>query len=110
MSHQTTRCPAHDPLAHDPRGHGPSVSSALTRESPLQVVLRLMIRGYQRFISPLLPPACRFSPTCSSYALEAIRGHGAFAGSWLAARRLGRCHPFHPGGYDPVPPPPGAGE
>jgi uncharacterized protein len=58
---------------------------------------------YQRLISPVLPPSCRFYPSCSQYALEAVTRHGAFKGSWLAARRLARCHPFHPGGFDPVP-------
>ena len=66
-------------------------------------VLTGLIRGYQRLISPLLPPSCRFHPSCSQYALEAVTRHGALRGSWLAARRLARCHPFHPGGYDPVP-------
>jgi len=66
-------------------------------------LLALLIRGYQRFISPALPPSCRFSPTCSQYALEAITKYGAIKGSWLAMRRLVRCHPFHPGGFDPVP-------
>ncbi|MFL5449461.1 MAG: membrane protein insertion efficiency factor YidD [Gemmatimonadales bacterium] len=61
------------------------------------------IRGYQLFLSPLLPPSCRFTPSCSQYALEAVTRHGALRGSWLAARRLARCHPFHPGGFDPVP-------
>lgn len=61
------------------------------------------IRGYQKFISPALPPSCRFYPSCSQYAIEAIARHGALRGSWLAARRLARCHPFHPGGVDPVP-------
>jgi putative membrane protein insertion efficiency factor len=61
------------------------------------------IRLYQRIISPALPPACRFTPSCSQYALEAVMRHGALRGSWLAVRRLARCHPFHPGGYDPVP-------
>ena len=61
-----------------------------------------MIRAYRRFLSPLLPPACRFEPSCSRYALEAIERHGAARGSVLALRRLARCHPFHPGGYDPV--------
>ena len=59
---------------------------------------------YQRCISPLLPPACRFWPTCSNYAASAIKIHGFWLGSYLAARRLLKCHPFHPGGYDPVPP------
>ena len=66
-------------------------------------VLKLLIRGYQLAISPLFGPRCRFYPSCSHYALEAVTRHGALKGSWLAARRLARCHPFHPGGYDPVP-------
>jgi uncharacterized protein len=61
------------------------------------------LRAYQAFISPALPPACRFTPTCSQYALEAIERYGALRGSWLALRRLTRCHPFHPGGFDAVP-------
>lgn len=65
--------------------------------------LVLLIRGYQRYISPAFPARCRFYPSCSQYALEAITRHGALRGSWLAARRLARCHPFHPGGVDPVP-------
>ncbi|MGN6392699.1 MAG: membrane protein insertion efficiency factor YidD [Gemmatimonadales bacterium] len=66
-------------------------------------LLALMIRGYQRFVSPALPPSCRFYPSCSQYALEAITRHGAVKGTWLATRRLVRCHPFNPGGFDPVP-------
>ena len=62
-----------------------------------------LIRGYQIALSPLLPPSCRFYPSCSQYALEAVNRHGALKGGWLAARRLARCHPFNPGGYDPVP-------
>ena len=65
--------------------------------------LMLLIRGYQLFLSPVLPPSCRFTPSCSQYALEAVTRHGALRGSWLAARRLARCHPFHSGGFDPVP-------
>ena len=65
--------------------------------------LVLLIRGYRATISPLLPPACRYTPSCSRYAVEAITRHGALRGTWLAARRLLRCHPFHAGGYDPVP-------
>jgi len=61
------------------------------------------LRFYKRFISPLLPPACRFYPSCSQYAIGAIQTHGALRGSWLGAKRLGRCHPFSKGGYDPVP-------
>ncbi|WP_086818733.1 membrane protein insertion efficiency factor YidD [Allokutzneria sp. NRRL B-24872] len=67
-------------------------------------VLLLPIRGYRRWISPLLPPSCRFYPSCSTYAVEAITVHGALRGCWLAARRLLRCGPWHPGGMDPVPP------
>lgn len=66
-------------------------------------VLAGLIRGYQIALSPLLPPSCRFYPSCSQYALEAVNRHGALKGGWLAARRLARCHPFNPGGYDPVP-------
>ncbi|HEY3249386.1 MAG TPA: membrane protein insertion efficiency factor YidD [bacterium] len=65
--------------------------------------LLLLIRGYQRFVSPYTPPTCRFYPTCSAYAVEAIQRHGPMRGAILAARRVLRCHPFHPGGYDPVP-------
>ena len=67
-----------------------------------QIVIAL-IRGYQRFISPLLASNCRFHPTCSQYTLEAVERYGAAKGLWLGAKRIGRCHPFNPGGYDPVP-------
>lgn len=63
----------------------------------------LPIRLYKNLISPVLPPSCRFYPTCSSYALEAVEKHGALKGGLLAAKRISRCHPFNPGGYDPVP-------
>lgn len=66
-------------------------------------LLLRMIGGYKRFISPLLPSACRFTPTCSTYAYEAIEMYGLIKGSWLGLRRIMRCHPLHPGGYDPVP-------
>jgi len=66
-------------------------------------VLKAPIHVYRRFISPLKPPTCRFYPTCSEYALQAIEKHGALRGSWLAIRRISRCHPFHPGGIDYVP-------
>lgn len=65
--------------------------------------LLMLIRGYQRGISPFLPPACRFTPTCSAYAAEAIERYGAARGTWLAARRLLRCHPWGGTGHDPVP-------
>jgi putative membrane protein insertion efficiency factor len=67
-------------------------------------VLALGVIAYRRWISPGLPARCRFYPSCSAYALEALAVHGALRGSWLAIRRVGRCHPFHPGGFDPVPP------
>lgn len=66
-------------------------------------VVILLLRGYKRFLSPLLPPLCRFEPTCSVYASEAVSRYGVIRGSWLSVRRLLRCHPFHPGGWDPVP-------
>lgn len=63
----------------------------------------MCIRFYQIFISPLNPPTCRFYPTCSAYAIEAIQKKGPVKGTWLAIKRIAKCHPFHPGGYDPVP-------
>ncbi|WP_414564385.1 MULTISPECIES: membrane protein insertion efficiency factor YidD [unclassified Anabaena] len=62
-----------------------------------------LIKGYRMFISPLFPPTCRFQPTCSMYAMQAIEKFGVWRGGWMAIRRILRCHPFHPGGYDPVP-------
>ena len=67
-------------------------------------VVAFLIRGYQRVISPALPPSCRFTPSCSEYACEALQRHGARRGLMLAARRIGRCHPLAAHGYDPVPP------
>lgn len=69
-------------------------------------VLMGLIRFYRRGVSPLTPPSCRYSPTCSAYALEAVDRHGALRGSWLALRRILRCHPWGGDGHDPVPPPP----
>ena len=66
-------------------------------------ILLFLIRCYRRFISPLFPPCCRFYPTCSTYAMQAIEKYGAAKGGWLAFKRIMRCHPFHDGGYDPVP-------
>ncbi|PEE39079.1 membrane protein insertion efficiency factor YidD [Bacillus pseudomycoides] len=62
-----------------------------------------IIRFYQKFISPMTPPTCRFYPTCSHYGLEAFQKYGAFKGFWLTLKRILKCHPFHPGGFDPVP-------
>jgi len=70
----------------------------------MQRILIGILRAYKQWVSPWLPSACRFQPTCSVYAREAIEVHGARRGMWLAMKRLVRCHPFHPGGFDPVPP------
>jgi putative membrane protein insertion efficiency factor len=69
----------------------------------MSLALQWLIRAYQLTLSPLLGPRCRFYPSCSQYALEAVRAHGALRGCALALRRLLRCHPWNPGGYDPVP-------
>lgn len=69
----------------------------------LQLVLTALIRAYQILLSPLLGPRCRFHPSCSQYALEALERHGPVKGGWLALRRISRCHPLNPGGHDPVP-------
>lgn len=76
------------PQPHPPAGTGP---------------LLMAIRAYQRWLSPLLGQHCRFAPSCSAYAAHALVSHGLLRGGWLAVRRLVRCHPFHPGGHDPVP-------
>ncbi len=73
------------------------------RRGPLARTLLAAIGFYSRAISPALPPRCRFAPTCSAYAAEAVAVHGAARGSWLALRRLLKCAPWHPGGFDPVP-------
>jgi putative membrane protein insertion efficiency factor len=85
----------------------PGGRAADGRERPPSAVARLLIilvSWYRRTVSQLMPDRCRFAPSCSAYALQAIATHGALRGSWLAVYRIGRCHPFHPGGYDPVPP------
>lgn len=69
----------------------------------MKYLLIQLIRGYRLLISPLFPPTCRFQPTCSNYAITAIERFGVIKGSFLAVKRILRCHPFHPGGYDPVP-------
>lgn len=76
----------------------------MSRVSAVAVRLAVApLRVYQRFVSPLLPPSCRFYPSCSAYAIEALQRHGPLRGGWLTVRRLLRCAPWHPGGYDPVP-------
>ncbi len=72
-------------------------------QSPLQWLAIKAVRGYQLLISPMLGPRCRFNPTCSYYAIDAIKTHGTVKGCWLAAKRILKCHPLHPGGSDPVP-------
>lgn len=76
----------------------------IARRSPAAWILIALLTGYRTVVSPLLGQRCRFYPSCSAYAMEAVQVHGAGRGSWLAIRRLSRCHPFHAGGMDPVPP------
>ncbi|MCC7461811.1 MAG: membrane protein insertion efficiency factor YidD [Gammaproteobacteria bacterium] len=71
---------------------------------PVSALIRGLLRLYQQWLSPLLGPRCRFYPSCSHYMQEAVAAHGALRGVWLGLRRLARCHPLNPGGYDPVPP------
>ena len=73
--------------------------------TPLGRLLAVPVRGYRRWVSPLLGQHCRFAPSCSAYAVTALETHGALRGSWLALRRLARCHPWNAGGFDPVPVP-----
>ena len=74
----------------------------------MKQTVQFLLRAYKRWVSPLLPHSCRFVPTCSEYAMEAVERHGLLRGGWLAAGRLLRCHPFARAGHDPVPPEPGA--
>lgn len=69
----------------------------------MRTFLLLLIRFYRAYISPLKPPCCRFTPTCSEYALEAVKRYGPWKGMWLSLKRIAKCHPFHKGGYDPLP-------
>ena len=79
-----------------PAGSPPRLSAGRT-------AALVLLRGYKRFLSPLLPPMCRFEPTCSVYTMQAVEKYGVLRGVWLGAKRLARCHPFNPGGWDPVP-------
>ena len=74
------------------------------RYDPVRALLIALLRSYRLLISPLYGQVCRYHPSCSAYALDAVREHGSIRGSWLTLRRLGRCHPWAAGGYDPVPP------
>ncbi len=85
-----------------PSGSTPAALVTKLLRAPALLLLGL-VRLYQRLVRPMLPPSCRFHPSCSDYAAEALRRHGAARGSILAAHRIGRCHPFNPGGVDPVP-------
>ena len=77
------------------------VLSALNRA--LVALMLVLLRGYRLVVSPLLGPACRFEPSCSVYAMESVQRFGPWRGTWLAIKRIGKCHPFHAGGHDPVP-------
>lgn len=80
------------------------ISVAPVKPGPAARPLVALVNVYRRWVSPFLPPSCRFHPSCSAYAVEALTVHGALRGSWLALRRLLKCGPWHPGGLDPVPP------
>ena len=91
--------------ASSPKRSGSAPSRAETfPEKSGAVVLRALLRGYRLVVSPLLPRACRFYPSCSQFAIEALSEHGAVGGTRLTVARVARCHPWNPGGYDPVPP------
>ena len=75
----------------------------MTRSDIMARLCMLLIKFYQKFISPFTPPVCRFTPTCSQYAYQAFQKYGFFKGGWLALKRILKCHPFHKGGYDPLP-------
>ncbi len=81
-----------------------AVPAPAPKAGPVARVLLAPVNFYRRWISPVLPPSCRFEPSCSAYAVEALTTRGALVGFWLTVRRLLRCGPWHPGGYDPVPP------
>ncbi len=85
--------------------HGPTCARPDRSPGLAARVLAVPVHAYRLLLSPLLGPNCRYYPTCSAYALDALRVHGALKGSWLSVQRVCRCHPWHPGGYDPVPAP-----
>jgi putative membrane protein insertion efficiency factor len=97
----TRTSPALSPTAASPSGGAP------VRVGPLARVLLGLIAVYRALLSPLIGPVCRFEPSCSRYTAQCVERFGAFRGLWLGARRIARCHPFNPGGYDPPPPPGG---
>ena len=88
---------------HDTEDQTDPAAEQSRRPGPVARVLLVPVNFYRRWISPVLPPSCRFEPSCSAYAVEALSTRGALRGSWLTVRRLLRCGPWHPGGYDPVP-------
>jgi len=87
-----------------PMAQMPPVVTVASRPTLLARLLVVPIVGYRKLVSPFLGQRCRFTPSCSAYAVDALRAHGAFRGLWLAIRRVARCHPWNPGGPDPVPP------
>jgi hypothetical protein len=111
---RATHAPGHTPPGHPippgrtvvPAAGGAPGSAVLWHRYGPARMLRLAVVAYRRWVSPALPPRCRFHPSCSAYALEALETHGASRGVALTVWRLLRCHPFHPGGFDPVPPAP----
>lgn len=84
--------------------HSCIFGDAILLSAPMKTLLLALIDGYKLLLSPFFGSQCRFYPTCSSYAREAIEVHGTVRGSWLAVKRIFKCHPWHPGGVDPVPP------
>jgi putative membrane protein insertion efficiency factor len=104
LDHETDRHDAHAHAAVETSPHSRTDSGARKGLARVpQFLLILGVRLYQAALSPLLGGSCRYFPSCSAYAIEALERHGAMRGSWLAIRRIARCHPFRPGGYDPVP-------
>lgn len=96
----------HQALSGETDERAPASDEAVrvaTTPTPAARVLMFLVSVYRAVLSPIMGQSCRFHPTCSAYSLEALRLHGAVRGGWLTVRRIGRCQPFHPGGYDPVP-------